>query len=1179
MKRVLQLVCLTTFLILILSFSSTLLSGCSSLLNRPPVAVIHASRTHSSLAPMEVVFDGTSSYDPDGTVIFWEWDFGDGGKGKGPVVSHVYERPGSYDVILQVIDDKGNVGSTGVVIYVGAFPTTHTHTVHVNLPAETGPALGTLKLISPVATSLVRSDGKCDVPLLTEGYQMIMVVNARGHPILMRPFFSDDVYSHAMKSVEHTHMIDVKTTAISLVLMNPLFSCYGEKVKKEIAKKVEDHSDYNKLVTLVAEAFRMNLQNPLLYDPLITLSCRIAEDVYKTMFPPVQHPRSGDFRWRYPSKDNGPFIATESPNIAYVDLINPKSIYYGVHVLNHDTKESLSVEPLFVTPATWLFLFYLGPGRMGYYYLGSNRVTFHLSKGSLNPADREKDLSIDAGYCANSVAVLFHLIDLVTSVNLPADARLMLKASKIVGLFVKIAEALKKDDPVDLLINVLFLLKETDLLQKLVEIGLECGIIKGSAQQLIELIGKAVPIINKILLAIEATDKLRFAYDLITAPGGGAEPIAYSVQFIPTLRQLTIIPVVKLQVSAKEVAVNEPIVFSCEASDPDGYIARILWDFGEGKGFQIDSERVQYTYARSGNYTVTVRVEDNLGSWAVDRVSITVKDQPNQPPVARLRAQPTSGPAPLSVAFDASASYDPDGQIVLYRWSFGDGGSREAREAFTQYTYSREGTFTAVLTVVDNRGATATAQVTITVTSPGCPDLAVTELWVEPAQFTPGQRVVLKFKIKNVGTSGSAAFRVVVTVDGREIDSGTIDALRPGQETLVQSDLTWPDGNCHTLAVMVDANNTVNECNEDNNKLSKSFCPTQGCVNEPRIWTDKNEYCIGDEARVYITITAPSYIDVWIVYPNGEMKYLARNRYLDDPTKTYFISAKASEPVGHRALYIKAIACGVEKTASSHYSVSSCQAPPSNLPNLVIADFQARGDTTDCPRGKIKFSFIVKNKGGTRSGRTTVFVHQEECRAVHIFWSAEVPELAPGDWIPFHGELVYCNDVGGMAVTLVATVDPRNNVQETNEQDNIGRVRVENPCTGELLPDLTIANVEITHARQCIDLSGEPIEMRFFVVVKNLGSIASPPTRLFCTFDCRDASLEIVDVPSLRPGQSVKLVSEYTTIHLYGSPTCMDANRNVVLRCVVDPENVVKERDEHNNVFQMRVHILPEACL
>jgi len=55
--------------------------------------------------------------------------------------------------------------------------------------------------------------------------------------------------------------------------------------------------------------------------------------------------------------------------------------------------------------------------------------------------------------------------------------------------------------------------------------------------------------------------------------------------------------------------------------------------------------------------------------------------------------------------FDASDSYDPDGRIVEYSWDFGDGQTARARVA--SHIYSRSGTYTVTLTVVDNWGASS----------------------------------------------------------------------------------------------------------------------------------------------------------------------------------------------------------------------------------------------------------------------------------------------------------------------------------------------------------------------------------------------------------------------------------------------------------------------------------------
>jgi PKD repeat protein len=88
----------------------------------------------------------------------------------------------------------------------------------------------------------------------------------------------------------------------------------------------------------------------------------------------------------------------------------------------------------------------------------------------------------------------------------------------------------------------------------------------------------------------------------------------------------------------------------------------------------------------------------------------------NQPPVAKPFAIPGSGTAPLAVSFSGSASSDPDGTIVSYAWTFGDGGT--ASGPSVSHTYTTAGTYKAYLTVTDDKGATGSDYVTITV-SPG----------------------------------------------------------------------------------------------------------------------------------------------------------------------------------------------------------------------------------------------------------------------------------------------------------------------------------------------------------------------------------------------------------------------------------------------------------------------------
>ncbi|MCK4718587.1 MAG: right-handed parallel beta-helix repeat-containing protein, partial [Thermoplasmata archaeon] len=76
-----------------------------TVLNQLPVAVVNA--TERVLRLEKVTFNGSESYDPDGEIVSWHWDFGDMMSTDGEVVTHRYQRPGTYTVTLTVSDDNG----------------------------------------------------------------------------------------------------------------------------------------------------------------------------------------------------------------------------------------------------------------------------------------------------------------------------------------------------------------------------------------------------------------------------------------------------------------------------------------------------------------------------------------------------------------------------------------------------------------------------------------------------------------------------------------------------------------------------------------------------------------------------------------------------------------------------------------------------------------------------------------------------------------------------------------------------------------------------------------------------------------------------------------------------------------------------------------------------------------
>ncbi len=98
----------------------------------------------------------------------------------------------------------------------------------------------------------------------------------------------------------------------------------------------------------------------------------------------------------------------------------------------------------------------------------------------------------------------------------------------------------------------------------------------------------------------------------------------------------------------------------------------------------------------------------------------------NLPPRVSISATPSTGTAPVTVAFTAAAT-DDDGTIAAYAWTFGDGGTSTA--ANPSHAYTTAGSYAARVTVTDDDGDTATATHTITVqTSSASVDVRVVQM-------------------------------------------------------------------------------------------------------------------------------------------------------------------------------------------------------------------------------------------------------------------------------------------------------------------------------------------------------------------------------------------------------------------------------------------------------------------
>jgi glucose/arabinose dehydrogenase len=129
-------------------------------------------------------------------------------------------------------------------------------------------------------------------------------------------------------------------------------------------------------------------------------------------------------------------------------------------------------------------------------------------------------------------------------------------------------------------------------------------------------------------------------------------------------------------------------------------------------------------------------------------------------PTAVATANPTSGQSPLTVNFSGSGSSSPSGGSLSYSWNFGDG-TPNASGVSASHTYTRNGSFTATLTVIDSTGRSDTATVRIMVGSPPVASISSPSIG---ARYNAGNTISFSGSATDTedGTLPASAFRWTV---------------------------------------------------------------------------------------------------------------------------------------------------------------------------------------------------------------------------------------------------------------------------------------------------------------------------------------------------------------------------------------------------------------------------------
>jgi PKD repeat protein len=154
---------------------------------------------------------------------------------------------------------------------------------------------------------------------------------------------------------------------------------------------------------------------------------------------------------------------------------------------------------------------------------------------------------------------------------------------------------------------------------------------------------------------------------------------------------------------------------------------------------------------------------------------------PNIEPVAVLDSNIMEATAGEAFKLNGSQSYDEDGEIVSYAWTFGDeiataevmaaSADVDLPGALQTHTYGEPGTYTVTLTVTDDRGATASVQAEVHVAA--APVLPVN------VAFNP---YLLNLHSRDKWIT--AVIRVPRDYDARQIDAGSVQILMDGGDVI-----------------------------------------------------------------------------------------------------------------------------------------------------------------------------------------------------------------------------------------------------------------------------------------------------------------------------------------------------------------------------------------------------------
>lgn len=493
-------------------------------------------------------------------------------------------------------------------------------TGNIKLPANTRfTSTEEFKVISAVNSKNTQQGVNFELDAIdSENHQVVFVNSESGNPILLSTYAPDS----------NENEISIKTTALSLVLMNPIFMGTSKLQRDEVLAKAESNPRFYNLVDDIETLLESDPENVLNYErhPSIYVdAAKIALDILKNS---KQYKRSQII------SEDVPWIE-DVPNNEDIMFYNPKTIYYGVSIAKKNSSDASDVLALSAKSSLWSYEFGLPPvvwtePTTTEYELGNGDFEIEVVKGfdfsdntylNWNTANGKATMS----NIGKSIVQIFDLVagfDLFPSGSL---AELIYDSKRNFEISYDMGTHIAEKKPLKVFGDFLGLIVEN---KEVISYVIWQSSTSAQGAQYISSITHLLGNANAAWKVVSTAEKgvnrfLPFVYDLIKSPK--AITINISQQSGNILESdINNAPNKPEFVSLNEVyrlKKGEIFNFPIYANDPNGNLISYRLNFGGGK-YSEWSEFVKsgeihgfpYEFEEAGEYTLTAEAKDEYGA-------------------------------------------------------------------------------------------------------------------------------------------------------------------------------------------------------------------------------------------------------------------------------------------------------------------------------------------------------------------------------------------------------------------------------------------------------------------------------------------------------------------------------------------------------------------------------------